>query len=76
LSAKENHMLPSEARQILSAHKKIINRSPGFGDAEVYYYDGDKKVNEGYMGNPFNKSSITVNGVEFKGLDAFNIMKK
>lgn len=70
-------MFPSEARQILSAFKKEVNSSPTFGDAEVYYYDREtgKKVNEGYIGYPASKSSITVNEVEFTGLDAFNIMK-
>lgn len=65
----------SIARKTLADFKKIVNRSSGFGDAEVYFYDGDVKVNEGYLGSSRDrgendKSSIIVNGVEFTGEDA------
>ena len=70
-------MTVTEARQILSKLKKQVNGSPAFGDAEVYYSDREtgKTVVEGYLGSSIANSSITVNGVDFKGRDAEAIMK-
>lgn len=62
-----------EARVFLAPFKRICETSPGFGDSEVRYYDGPKLVTEGYIGR---NSSITVNGTEFRGSDAYQVMKR
>ena len=64
-----------EARTFLSQFKKEVNHSCTFGDAEVYYMDGDKRVVEGYIGSNVYKSEIEVNGTRFIAHDAKEVMK-
>jgi hypothetical protein len=69
-----------EARLFLSQFPKEVNRSRHFGDSEVYYINNNnEKVNEGYLSSYYNYngdiSNITVNGVEFIGRDAREVMK-
>lgn len=63
------------AREELAKFQKEVNRSAGFGDAEVYYLENGKIVNEGYLGRDPNESDIEVNGVKFKGQDAVAVMR-
>ena len=64
-----------EARAFLAPFKRICETSPGFGDSEVRYYDGPKLITEGYIGNG-NSSSIIVGDTEFRGSDAYQVMKR
>ena len=64
-----------EARAFLAPFKRICETSPGFGDSEVRYYDGPKLITEGYIGRG-DSSNITVDGTEFRGSDAYQVMKR